>query len=90
MIRNASDLTPAERAAVETLLGRRVRDGESVSLRAFEQADVPAQQRVEVVNELKRYFAEVDSTRKPTTDAEQEQAITEAMRSVRPGYRSHS
>lgn len=89
MIRNASDLTPTERAALETLLGRHVRDGESVSLRTFEQANVPAQQRVEVVNELKKYFAEIDSARKPATEAEQEQAITEAMRSVRPGYRSH-
>ena len=53
MIRNASDLTPAERAALETLLGRRVRDGESVSLRTFVQANVPEQERVEIVNELK-------------------------------------
>ena len=63
MIRNASDLTPTERAALETLLGRRVQDGESVSLRTFEEANVPAQQRAEVVNELKKYFAEIDSAR---------------------------
>lgn len=32
MIRNATDLTPTEKAAVETLLGRRVQDGEAVSV----------------------------------------------------------
>lgn len=35
MIRNATDLTPAEKTDVETLLGRSVQDGEAVSVRTF-------------------------------------------------------
>lgn len=89
MIRYANELTPIERAAVETLLGRNVRDGEAVSVRAFEQTTLTAQQRLEISQRLKQYFAEVDAARKPVTASEQEDAIAEAMRIVRPGYRSH-
>jgi len=89
MILNANELTPAKRAALETLLDRRVQDGEAVSLQIFEQASVSPQQRAEIVSALSEYFREVDATRKPVTDVDHEQAITEAMRSVRPGYRSH-
>lgn len=87
MIRNANDLTPAERAAAETLLGRRVQDGETVSIRAFEAATISPQRRREIVEKLKEYFAEVDASRKPVSASEYEDAITEAMRSVRPNYR---
>jgi len=45
------------------------------------------QQRGEIVNELKNYFAEVDAARMPLTDSEMEQAIIEAMQSRRPSYR---
>ncbi len=89
MIRNANDLTPVEKAALETLLGRRVRDGEAVSVRIFEPAKISSRQRLEISNQLKRYFAELDAQRKPMTASEQEDVITEAMRSVRPAYRSH-
>jgi len=87
MIRNANDLTPTERAAVESLLGRRVQDGEAVSDRAFAPAAISLEQRQEIAEELKRYFAEIDADRKPAPDGEQEGAIDEAMRSVRPSYR---
>lgn len=89
MIRNAIDLTPSERAALETLLGRRVQDGEAVSVRTFEPAVVSGEQKMELANELRKYFAEVDAARKPVSDAEAEDIINEAMRSVRPGYRPH-
>lgn len=89
MIRNANDLTAAEKAALETLLGRRVENSEAVSVRAFEQARLSPQQRLEISNQLNRYFAEVDAERKRVTDSEQEDTITEAMRSLRPEYRSH-
>lgn len=89
MIRNAIDLTPTEKTALETLLGRPVQDGEAVSLRTFEQAKISPQERLEIADDLKKYFAEVDATRKPVTESEREDAITEAMRSVRPSYRPH-
>ena len=50
---------------------------------------VSHQRRLEIANELKKYFAEVDAARKPVSEEEAEDIITEAMRSVRPGYRLH-
>jgi Asp-tRNA(Asn)/Glu-tRNA(Gln) amidotransferase A subunit family amidase len=89
MICNATDLSPDQKAALEKLLGRRVHDGEAVSVRAFEPAVVSREQKIEIANELRKYFAEVDAARKPVSDAEAENIINEAMRSVRPGYRPH-
>jgi len=89
MIRNATDLSPTEKAALETLLGRRVQDSEAVSVRTFEPAHVSPQHRQELVERLKEYFAEVDATRNPVAASAEEDAITEAMRSVRPTYRPH-
>jgi hypothetical protein len=89
MICNATDLSPDQKAALETLLGRRVQDGEAVSVRTFEPAAVSHQRKLEIANELKKYFAEVDASRKPGSDEDAEEIITEAMRSVRPGYRPH-
>lgn len=89
MIRNAIDLTPAERAALEVLLGRRVQDAEAVSLRTFEQPRISPQERKEITAKLRQYFAEVDTKRAPVSDRERDDAIDEAMRSVRPSYRTH-
>jgi hypothetical protein len=50
---------------------------------------VSREQKIEIANELRKYFAEVDAARKPVSDAEAEDITNEAMRSVRPGYRPH-
>ena len=89
MICNATDLSPDQKAALEKLLGRRVHDGEAVSVRTFEPAAISREQRTEMANELRKYFAEVDAARKPVSEAEAEDLLNEAMRSVRPGYRPH-
>jgi hypothetical protein len=89
MICNANDLSPAQKAALETLLGRRVQDGEAVSVRTFEPAIVSPARKLEMANALRSYFAEADAARKPVSEAEAEDVITEAMSSVRPGYRTH-
>jgi hypothetical protein len=89
MICNAKDLSPDQKAAIETLLGRRVQEDEAVSVRTFDPVTVSHQRKLEIANELRRYFAEVDAARKPVSDEETEEVIIEAMRSVRPGYRPH-
>ena len=87
MIRNAKDLSPDEKAAIETLLGRRVLEDEAVSIRAFEPPALSVQRRREIANELRKYFTEVDANRKNVPDGEAEDIIDEALRSTRPGYR---
>jgi hypothetical protein len=86
MICNARDLSPDQKAAIETLLGRRVQEGEAVSVRTFEPVTLSHPRKLEIANELRKYFAEVDASRKPVSEEEAEDIITEAMRSVRPGY----
>ena len=89
MICNARDLSADQKAVIETLLGRRVQEGEAVSVRTFEPATISHQGKLEIADELRKYFAEVDASRKPVSEEEAEEIITEAMRSVRPGYRPH-
>jgi len=60
-----------------------------VSIRTFEQAKISPRQGLEIADDLKKYFAEADATRKPVTESDREDSIAQAMRSVRPRYRSH-
>jgi hypothetical protein len=63
MICNTEDLSPDEKAAVETLLGRRVQQGEAVSVRTFEPVRISRQRKLEISDELRKYLAEVDGQR---------------------------
>lgn len=89
MIRNAKDLSPDQKAVIESLLGRRVLEDEAVSIRAIAPPALSEERRQDLVEQLKRYFAEVDARRRPGSPEEAEDILTEAMRSVRPGYRPH-
>jgi hypothetical protein len=89
MIRHAKDLSPDQKAAIESLLGRRVLEDEAISIRAIEPPALSEERKQELAGELKNYFAEVDARRKPGSPEEAEDVINEAMRSVRPAYRSH-
>lgn len=89
MIRNAKDLSPDQKTAIESLLGRRVLEDEAISVRAIEPPALSDQRRQELAEELRQYFAEVDARRKPGSAEEAEEILTEAIRSTRPGYRPH-
>jgi hypothetical protein len=89
MIRNAKDLSPDQKTAIESLLGRRVLEDEAISVRAIEPPALSDQRRQELAEELRQYFAEVDARRKPGSAEEAEEILSEAIRSTRPGYRPH-
>ena len=89
MIHKAKDLSPEQKVAVESLLGRRVLEEEAVSVRAFEPPALSDRRRQEIAESLKQYFAEVDASRKPVSAEEAEETITEAIRSTRPHYAPH-
>ena len=86
MIHKAKDLSPDEKVLIENLLGRRVLEDEAISVRAFESPAVSDERRLEVASELRRYFTEVDASRKNASPEEGDELITEAIRSARPGY----
>ena len=89
MIRNAKDLSPDQRTAIESLLGRRVTEDEEISVRAIHPPALSPQRRKELAEALTKYFAEVDARRKPGSAEEAEEILTEAIQSTRPGYRPH-
>jgi hypothetical protein len=89
MIHKAKDLSPEQKEAIESLLGRQVLDDEAISVRAIEPPALSDQQKRELAEHLRRYFAEVDARRHPGSAEEGEEILTEAMRSSRPGYRPH-
>ena len=90
MIHKAKDLSPEQKQLIESLVGRRVMEDEAISVRAIEPPPLSDEQKYELVDQLKKYFAEVDAHRKPGSPGEAEDVINEAMRSVRPGYRPES
>jgi hypothetical protein len=87
MIRNAKTLSPDQKTAIESLLGRQLLESEDISVRAFEPAPASEQRRREIAEELRKYFAEVDANRRDVSDDETEEIINEALRSTRPNYR---
>jgi hypothetical protein len=89
MTLTAKNLSPDQKAVIEGLLGRRVLDDDTIAIRAIPAPRLSEEQRKDQVARLKRYFAEVDSRRELVSAEEADEVLTEAMRSVRPGYRPH-
>ena len=89
MIRHAKDLSVDQKAAIESLLGRRVLENEAISIRAIEPPALSDRRRREQAAELRKYFSDVDARRKPGSPEATEEILTEAIRSSRPGYRPH-
>ena len=88
-LRSARTLPPPQRIALEQLLGRPLADDEAISVRAYQphEAPTPEQQRT-ISNELRQYFAKIDEKTQNIPDNEQQEILDEAIRSVRPNYRS--
>jgi hypothetical protein len=89
MIHKAKDLSPEQKMAIESLLGRHVLDDEAISVRAIEPPALSDHQRYELAEQLRKHFAEIDARRQPGSAEEAEEILTEAIRSTRPGYRPH-
>ena len=83
MIRNAKEISTDRKAVIEPLLGRRLLEEEAISIRAIERPALSDQRRQEQVEELKKYFAEVNARRERGSAEEAEEILTEAIRSTR-------
>ncbi len=91
MLHKVSDLPMDARAVVESLIGRPLAEGESVSIRPihFEKEGANAQAADEAADRLERYFTEIDEQHPAIAQSEIDSAIDAAMRKVRPGYLPH-
>jgi hypothetical protein len=87
-LHNSRKLSPVVKQALESLLGRTLKDQESISVRTYEAHEAPSDEvREAALRRLKKHFAQVDEQLKDAPKEEHENAIEEALRSVRPAYR---
>jgi hypothetical protein len=89
MLHDVKDLSPAQRRAIENLLGRPVAEDESVSIKSIRPSAIlpsrlSAEARKEALGRLRGYFAKVDARRTSVSEADEEEIINEALRSTRP------
>ena len=88
-LHSARKLSPPLRNALEQLLGRTLGDNEAISIRAYQPHEAPSvEQQRAVAEELRHHFARIDKKTRGISESEQEEILDEAIRSVRPGYRS--
>lgn len=85
MILSAESLSPAQKSAIEQILGRQILEAEAISLRAFAPPPVSMPERRAAVEKL-RSFLEGDRPRAGVSDEECEAALLEALQSERPKY----
>lgn len=85
----AKDLSPEQRIAIESLLGRTVSEREAVTIRAYEPPVVSLQRRGEIIAGLESYFSTLDAARTPTDPSEADEVFAEAMRQSRPNFKLH-
>jgi hypothetical protein len=86
MIYSAKNLSADQKTVIEGLLGRRVLEGEEISVRAIQPPPLSDECRAGVLRDLETYFAQVDSQRQPASADEADAIIDEALRSTRPNY----
>jgi hypothetical protein len=91
MMHHVKDLSPEQRVAVESLLGRSVSEDEAVSIKALNpSAIVPSrlteEERKAALEKLDLYFVRADAQRQPVSQEDEEAIVDEALRSTRPGY----
>ena len=88
-LHSAKTLSPPVRTMLEQLLGRTLADNEAISIRAYQPGEGPSlEQQRAVAEDLRRYFVKIDEKSKNVSLKEQEEVVDEAIRSVRPGYKS--
>lgn len=88
MIHKAKDLSPEQRLAIESLLGRAIAEQEEISIRTLpETLPVSSERRRAIIEALRQHFAAVDAQRQPVSSQEADEIINEALRSTRPNYR---
>ena len=87
LVHKVSEMRPEVRTALETELGRPLKDEEEVSIMAFEPHPAPAgEARKQAVQGLQEHLKQTDEKTKAVPDAEMEATLNEAMQSVRPRY----
>ena len=87
LVRQADDLSPETRAALGAEIGRPFQGNERVVILAFPEPNaLTEQEHQSVIRRLEERFMRADERTKDIPEAEWDEVLLEAMRSVRPGY----
>ena len=84
-ILSADSLTPVQKTALEQILGREILRSEKVSVNTY-AASTDGTVQDQRLSTWKQLFGKRLDEPSPFSEQQIEDAITEAMRSVRPGY----
>ena len=88
LIHKVSDLKAETRVALEAELGRSLQDDEEVSIMAFVPHAAPTGgAHTEAARKLQDHFNRIDQKLKGVPEEEVQEALDEAIRNARPGYR---
>jgi hypothetical protein len=92
VLHHVKDLSPEQRQAIESLLGHKVSEEETLSIKSIAtssivKSNLSPEERADTLKRLDQYFAKVDAGRKPVSAEEEEAVINEALQSARPSYR---
>ena len=88
LIHRATELRTETRAALEAELGRSLQDDEEVSIMTFVPHAAPTgEAHTKAGRNLLDHFNRIDQKLKGVSPEKTEEALDEAIRSVRPGYR---
>jgi hypothetical protein len=82
---SAESLTPVQKSALEQILGREILSSEKVSVNTYETSNQAATDDPRL-SSWKQLFGRRLEESSQFSELEIEDAVTEAMRSVRPGY----
>lgn len=89
MLQHAASLSAEKKAAAELLLGRPISERETISVHAFEVPEASAEQKREVAQKMRDFFADVNENLSKAPPEDSNEVFEEAMRSSRPGFRAH-
>jgi len=92
MLHLVKDLSPEQKAAVESLLGHPVSEDEAVSIKSLRPAGIipsklSPEQRLQTLEESNASFATAKPELPKVSEEEEESIINEALRTTRPNYR---
>jgi hypothetical protein len=90
MLYPVKDLSPEQKQAAEILLGHPVSEEETVSIKSIRSSTIipsrlSPEERIEALRALHGRFAKTPCP--DVSEAEEEAAVNEALRSTRPNYR---
>jgi hypothetical protein len=84
MVHHVKELSPTQRIAIESLLGRALRDNESVTIRPAVLKDSPqGEERARLAHQYRQHLDELAERVKDVPEEEIDAAIEEAIRHAR-------